>query len=124
MPLPSATSAQSNSNHNCIVIAIIVLNRFEPGELTMFYMPHSIFDVIGSVLSLLSTLIFVEVIVSYLVMYGKLSAYSPFVRTLRKIVDPLLNPVRRIMPRTGPMDFSPLIVMIALQFLSGLFHSF
>jgi YggT family protein len=90
----------------------------------MFYMPHSIFDVIGSVLSLLSTLIFVEVIVSYLVMYGKLSAYSPFVRTLRKIVDPLLNPVRRIMPRTGPMDFSPLIVMIALQFLSGLFHSF
>ena len=90
----------------------------------MFTMPHTLFDVIGDALSLLSTLVFVEVIVSYLVMYGKLSAYSPFVRTLRKIVNPMLAPIRRIMPRTGPIDFSPLIVMLALQFLSGLFHSF
>ena len=90
----------------------------------MFVMHHSLFGVIAAILSLLSTLVFVEVIVSYLVMYGKLSAYSTFVRTLRKIVDPMLNPVRRIMPRTGPIDFSPLIVMLALQFLSGLFNSF
>lgn len=34
---------------------------------------------------------------------------------LDKIVEPLLSPLRRIMPRTGMFDFTPLIAIILLQ---------
>lgn len=34
---------------------------------------------------------------------------------LDKIVEPILSPLRRIMPRTGMFDFTPLIAIILLQ---------
>lgn len=34
---------------------------------------------------------------------------------LDKIVEPLLSPLRRIMPRTGMFDFTPLVAIILLQ---------
>jgi len=45
---------------------------------------------------------------------------GPAVKALRAVVNPILTPVRRIMPppsRTGGWDFSPLIVIILLQML-------
>ena len=50
---------------------------------------------------------------------------APFIRALN---DPLLTPVRRLIPAIGGLDFSPLIVLIVLQvanrLLAGLFISF
>jgi len=37
---------------------------------------------------------------------------------LDRIVDPFLNPIRNLMPRTGMVDFSPLILIFAVEFLS------
>lgn len=34
---------------------------------------------------------------------------------LDKIVEPILSPLRRIMPRTGMFDFTPLVAIILLQ---------
>ncbi|MCA9845521.1 MAG: YggT family protein [Dehalococcoidia bacterium] len=35
-------------------------------------------------------------------------------RLLDRITEPLLEPVRRIMPRTGMIDFSAMVVIILL----------
>ncbi|MDB4483994.1 YggT family protein [bacterium] len=38
-------------------------------------------------------------------------------QTLRMLTEPVLAPVRRILPDMGGIDFSPVIVLTALQFL-------
>jgi YggT family protein len=40
-----------------------------------------------------------------------------FARILYDITEPLLSPVRRIMPRTGMIDFSALIVILVLYMM-------
>lgn len=34
---------------------------------------------------------------------------------LARVTDPVLDPVRRILPNTGPLDLSPLVVVLVLQ---------
>ena len=41
-----------------------------------------------------------------------------------RITDPILNPVRRIMPNTGGVDFSPIIVLVAAQLLKMILQRF
>ena len=42
---------------------------------------------------------------------------NPVVMLLRRITEPVLAPARRLLPpwRTGGLDFSPLIVIFAIQ---------
>ena len=44
-------------------------------------------------------------------------------RSLLRVTDPVLLPVRRAMPSTGPLDLSPLIVLLAIQLLRQLILS-
>jgi len=43
--------------------------------------------------------------------------YNPIVRFLYMATEPVLRYVRRILPIMGGIDFSPIIVMVALFFL-------
>lgn len=47
-----------------------------------------------------------------------LSPYHPVREALERVVGPFLNPIRNLMGNTGPIDFSPLILILALEFLS------
>ena len=44
---------------------------------------------------------------------------NPIVRFLRQITEPVLAPVRRMLPpwKTGGLDLSPIIVLLAIQFI-------
>jgi YggT family protein len=44
---------------------------------------------------------------------------NPIVMFLRRVTEPVLEPVRRLLPpwKTGGLDLSPLIVLIAIQFI-------
>ncbi|RLV58262.1 YggT family protein [Parashewanella curva] len=50
--------------------------------------------------------------------------YNPFVMVLDQLTEPLLAPIRRIIPPMGGLDFSVLLVIIALQFLNMLFSQY
>jgi YggT family protein len=41
-------------------------------------------------------------------------------RLLIEMSEPILGPIRRILPTTGGLDWSPLLVMLLLQFVRGL----
>ncbi len=44
--------------------------------------------------------------------------YHPVVQWLRKLTDPVLEPVRRLLPlNAGGIDFSPMVVFIVLEVL-------
>jgi YggT family protein len=44
---------------------------------------------------------------------------NPIVAFLRQVTEPVFAPVRRLLPpwKTGGLDLSPLIVLIAIQFV-------
>jgi len=42
---------------------------------------------------------------------------------LDRIVNPFLNPIRNMMPQNGMLDFSPLILILAVEFLSRILIS-
>jgi len=68
---------------------------------------------------LLILLVIVKVILSYF-----MDPYHPLRRTLDNLVEPLLAPIRRVVPLIGMFDFSPLILIILVQVLSSVLISF
>ena len=65
---------------------------------------------------IVQTLIWVVIANSLLSFF--LSPYHPVREALERIVAPFVNPIRNIMPNTGAIDFSPLVLILALDFLS------
>jgi YggT family protein len=45
---------------------------------------------------------------------------NPVARFLYEITEPMLSPIRRILPRAGMFDFSPIVALVLLQLLGGL----
>jgi YggT family protein len=39
---------------------------------------------------------------------------------LRAVVDPVLNPLRRVLPRLGSLDFSPIILILGIGIVARL----
>jgi YggT family protein len=62
--------------------------------------------------------VIVSVILSYFV-----QPYHPVRRALDTIVEPLLAPIRRVVPLVGMIDFSPLILIILIEIVSFLLRN-
>ena len=45
----------------------------------------------------------------------------PAVRLLQQLTEPVLAPIRKVLPPMGGMDFSPLVLLIGLRVLVSLF---
>ena len=45
---------------------------------------------------------------------------NPVVAFLFHITEPLLGPIRRVLPRVGAFDFSPIVVIIILQVIGNI----
>ncbi len=67
-------------------------------------------------------------LIAYVVLSYFMDPFHPVRATVIRIVDPILNPIRRILPQTGMVDFSPLVAIIVIQviefILRQLLHSF
>lgn len=72
------------------------------------------------VIQILIILIIVEAVIANVIAFGgKLSPYHPVVRGVRAIVNPILEPFRRLLPphKTQGWDLSPLFAVFLLQIL-------
>jgi YggT family protein len=49
--------------------------------------------------------------------------YHPFRQAVDRLIDPLLWPIRRVVPSVGRFDFSPLILLLIVEFISRLIIS-
>jgi YggT family protein len=65
--------------------------------------------------NILTLIILADVILSFF-----LNPFHPLRQTLDAIVEPLLAPIRQIMPQTGMLDFSPLILLILIQLIESI----
>jgi len=64
--------------------------------------------------------VFVWVVIASAVLSFFLPPFHPVREALDRIVDPFLNPIRRIVPLAGTLDFSPLILILLVQLIAGL----
>jgi len=75
------------------------------------------FSILITFITVIANLFIYIVIASSLLSFF-MPPYHPVREALDRIVDPFLAPIRRIVPIAGTLDFSPLILIIAVQFLS------
>lgn len=75
-----------------------------------------IIDVVSQILVLL---VIVSAILSFF-----MDPYHPIRRGVDNIVQPMLEPIRRVVPLVGMFDFSPLILIILIQVVSSLLRAF
>ena len=73
------------------------------------------FEIVRLIVNLLTLLVIVQVVLSYLV-----PPYHPAREVVDRLVQPMLAPIRRTMPYTGGVDFSPLVLILIIQLLGRL----
>lgn len=75
----------------------------------------------NTLISLYSFLLIASVVLSLLVNFNIVNARQPLVSAigefLYRITEPVLAPIRRRLPDLGPIDISPVVVLLGLQFL-------
>jgi YggT family protein len=74
--------------------------------------------IINLVVNVIGILLLVYIILSYF-----MSPYHPVREALSRIVDPILNPIRLVMPPIAGLDFSPLILWLILRLIDQLLVS-
>jgi len=63
-----------------------------------------------------------SLLISFNVINTSNNAVIAIWRALNAILDPLLAPIRRFMPNTGGIDFSPMVLIVLLRLLSILLN--
>jgi YggT family protein len=61
---------------------------------------------------------FIWVVIASSLLSFFLSPYHPIREALDRIVSPFLNPIRNLMPNAGGLDFSPLVLILAVDLLA------
>jgi YggT family protein len=90
----------------------------------------ALIEIIGYLISIITTVVIVQFILSLLISFNVVSLQNNIVasiwQALNAILDPVLRPIRRIMPDTGMLDFSPIILIVGLRIvnmlLAGLYN--
>jgi len=80
-------------------------------------------NIVQILLDVASFIIIAQFVLSILIAFNVVSRHSDFVdglwRGLATITDPIYRPIRRILPDTGAIDFSPMVVLIIIRILSA-----
>ena len=81
----------------------------------------ALFLTIDLILNLVTWVIILSAILSWLIAFGVVNMRNDFVRTvydvLSRITEPLLRPIRSILPNLGGIDISPIVLLLIIFFV-------
>ncbi len=84
----------------------------EPGLLGIF------FELVRVVLRLFSVVLIVYVVISWLFAFDVVSRRNPFVNAMwefcRRVTDPVLRPLRRVIPPIAGVDLSVMVLLLVV----------
>lgn len=76
---------------------------------------------IETLFDLVTWVVIASAIMSWLVAFGVVNMRNQFIRmvvdTLYRLTEPMLRPIRRLLPNLGGVDISPVILLIAIYFV-------
>lgn len=62
-----------------------------------------------------------NVVFSWLIAFNVINPYNPFVRSvwqgINAVTEPLLRPIRQVLPDLGGLDLSPIVLLLACSFI-------
>lgn len=93
------------------VVLVMAISGFAPDPLQAFVI--ALFRLLRMLLVMYMVLIIAEVILSWV--GGGLR--HPIIPLIYQLTRPVLGPIQRVVPNIAGIDFSPLIAIIAIQFL-------
>ena len=76
-------------------------------------------QIVQILLDVIWWIIMIQFVLSILIAFNVINTYNDFVRSvwngLTTVTDPIYRPIRRILPNTGAIDFSPMVVLILIR---------
>jgi YggT family protein len=86
-------------------------------------MIHILFELIRAILGLIQIVLIVYVVISWLYAFDIVSRRNSFVNSVweftRRLSDPMLRPLRRIIPPIANVDLSVLVLLLILWLLQA-----
>jgi YggT family protein len=78
-------------------------------------------QILGVVVNLVTIVVIIHILIGWLVSFEIVSPRNEAVSTIwgftRRLVEPMLAPIRRFVPIIGGLDLSPLVLILGLSFL-------
>jgi len=74
-------------------------------------------------ISIFATVLTWAIIIRALLSWFSISGAQPVFRLLVEITEPVLAPIRRVLPTAGMLDFSPLVALLLIQVISNILLS-
>jgi YggT family protein len=82
---------------------------------------YALLQIIGLLTQVIVMLVIVQFVIGLLFAFNVVSSRNQFLfqvyRSINALLEPVLGPIRRLMPDTGAIDVSPLVLIILLQIL-------
>jgi YggT family protein len=108
--------------------------RFGPFSLTcgavhnrLFIMENPIVWLFDEIIFLYMVIIFAMIIMSWLIGFNVVNGSNYYVRqvsyALHRLTEPLLGPIRRLMPDLGGIDISPIFLVLGIIFFQKAVHA-
>lgn len=76
---------------------------------------------ISYIIGLYTWVVIADVVLSWLMQLNVVNPYQPTVRSLTQalhaVTEPALRPIRRLLPATAGIDFSPIVLLLACYFV-------
>ena len=82
---------------------------------------ESLAEILLFVLDIAWIVLIVYIVMSWLIAFDVINLRQPFVAQvwhgLNRLLEPVFRPIRQYMPRTGAIDFTPLVVFVGIYAL-------
>ena len=89
---------------------------------------YAFLHLVDTVITIFIWLLIAQAVLSWLVAFGVVNRYNRAVATigdfLWRVTEPLLRPIRRVLPDLGGIDISPVILILLLWFLRDLMFEY
>lgn len=79
----------------------------------------ALYEIIEMITSIFIMLIIVQFVIGLLFAFNVVSPSNQFLmqvyQSINTLLDPVLRPIRNILPNTGAIDFSPIVLIVLLR---------
>ncbi len=70
-------------------------------------------------LEMLLQILSIAILIRVLLTWFPVDPNNPIIRILYDVTEPILAPLRKVIPRIGMFDLSPIAAMLLIQFISS-----
>lgn len=86
----------------------------------MIPVTNTMTDIVVQFISIFANVLTWAIIIRALLSWFSVGGSQPVFRLLMEITEPVLAPIRRVLPGMGMIDFSPLIALIVIQVIKSI----